>query len=115
MAIRDTLMAHTGGETIPSPHHSTGCAACPSFLFSPPGQGCSTLAARWKRLVQQYTSGIMRGDTVGLSDGTLISRSGSWQKRPHPQHLHALKQASIMASATPFCCCTRQKHLGAER
>src|SRR6266699_2514465 len=35
LAIRDTLVAHTGGETPQSPHHSTGCAARPSLLFSP--------------------------------------------------------------------------------
>src|SRR5881409_3242447 len=37
LAIRDTPVAHTGGETTPSPHHATGCAARPSLLFSPPG------------------------------------------------------------------------------
>src|SRR6266702_7140707 len=66
IAIRNNPVAHTGGETTLSPHNSTGCAACPSLLFSPPGHGFSTLAARWKLLIRQYTSGIMRGDTVGL-------------------------------------------------
>ena len=50
IAIRDTPVAHTGGETTQSPHHSTGCAARPSILFSPPGHGFSTLDARWKLL-----------------------------------------------------------------
>src|SRR5262249_38400927 len=66
LAIRDTPVAHTGEETTPSPHHATGCAAHPSLLLSPPGHGLSTLDARWKPLIEQYNSGIMRGDTVGL-------------------------------------------------
>ena len=66
IAIRDTPVAHTGGETPQSSHNATGCAACPSLLFSPPGHGFSTLDARWKLLIGQYTSGIMRGDTVGI-------------------------------------------------
>src|SRR4029434_10468803 len=43
IAIRGTPMAHTGEETTQSPHHSTGCPAHPSILFSPPGNGFSTL------------------------------------------------------------------------
>jgi hypothetical protein len=66
LAIRDTPVAHTGEETTPSPHHATGCAAHPSFLFSPPGNGLSTLDARWKPLIGQYNNGITRGDTVGI-------------------------------------------------
>src|SRR5215471_12527671 len=66
-------MEHTGKETTPSPHHATGCAAHPSILFSPPGHGFSTLDARWKPLIGQDTSGIMRGDTVGLTWRTLMA------------------------------------------
>src|SRR6266851_8176065 len=51
LAIRGNPVAHTEGETTQSPHHSTGCAARPSLLFSPPGNGFSTLAARWKLLI----------------------------------------------------------------
>src|SRR5205823_3328788 len=51
IAIRDNPMAHTGGETTQSSHHSTGCAARPSLLFSPPGNGLSTRDARWKLLI----------------------------------------------------------------
>ena len=51
LAIRDTPGAYTGGATTPSPHHSTGCAACPSLLFSPLGNGFSTPDARWKLLI----------------------------------------------------------------
>src|SRR4030095_1642566 len=36
--------------------------------FSPPGNGLSTLDARWKPLIEQYNSGIIRGDTVGIGD-----------------------------------------------
>src|SRR6266568_4749334 len=50
-AIRDTPVAHTGGETTQAPHHSTGCAARPSILFSPPDNGFSTLDARGKLLI----------------------------------------------------------------
>src|SRR4030095_1138061 len=39
LAIRDNPVAHTGGATTPWPHHSTGCDAHPSVLFSPPGHG----------------------------------------------------------------------------
>src|SRR5207237_6385801 len=46
LAIREHPVAHTGGATTPSPHHSTGCYAHPSVLFSPPGHGCSTLDVR---------------------------------------------------------------------
>jgi hypothetical protein len=38
--------------------------ACSSLLFWPPGHGFSTLDARCKLLIAQYTSGIVRGDTV---------------------------------------------------
>src|SRR5439155_18952737 len=51
IAIRDTPVAHTGGETPQSSHNATGCAACPSLLFSPPGNGFSTLDVRWKLLI----------------------------------------------------------------
>src|SRR6266446_4231827 len=68
IAIRDTPVAHTGGETTPSPHKSTRCDTRPSILFSPPGHGFSTLDARWKLLIGQYTSGIIRGDTVGIRE-----------------------------------------------
>jgi hypothetical protein len=51
LAIRDTPVAHTGGATTPSPHHSTGCDAHPSVLFSPPGHGFSTLDVRYKLLI----------------------------------------------------------------
>ena len=51
IAIRDTPVAHTGGETPQSSHNATGCAACPSLLFSPPGHGFPTLDARWKLLI----------------------------------------------------------------
>jgi hypothetical protein len=51
LAIRDNPVAHPGGETPQSPHHATGCAARRSSLFSPPGYGFSTLAARWKLLI----------------------------------------------------------------
>src|SRR5215510_1875790 len=71
LAIRDTPVAHPGEETTPSPHHATGCAAHPSLLFSPPGNGLSTLDARWKPLIEQYNSGIIRGDTVGIGSGIL--------------------------------------------
>ena len=37
------------------------------ILFSPPGNGFSILDARWKPLIWQYNSEIIRGDTVGLS------------------------------------------------
>ena len=67
LAIRDTPVAHTGEETTPSPHHATGCTAHPSILFSPPGNGLSTPDARWKPLIEQYNSGIIREDTVGVS------------------------------------------------
>src|SRR5215468_5071205 len=66
LALKDIQVAHTGEETTPSPHHATECAAHPSILFSPPGHGFSTLDARWKPLIEQYNSGIMRGDTVGI-------------------------------------------------
>src|SRR5207302_10445556 len=56
LAIWDTPGAHTGGATAPSPHHSTGCAARPSLLFSPPGHGFSTLDARWK--ARDYAGGL---------------------------------------------------------
>src|SRR5262247_4849238 len=69
LASRDTPVAHTGEETTPSPHHTTGCAAHPSILFSPPGNGLSTLDARWKPLIEKYNSGIIRGDTVGIRSG----------------------------------------------
>jgi hypothetical protein len=65
-ALRDIPMAHRGGETPPSPHHATGCGARPSLFFSPPGPGFSTRDARWKPWIGQSTSGIMRGETVGL-------------------------------------------------
>ena len=61
LAIRDTPVAYTGGETTPSPHHATRGDARPSLLFSPPGHGLSTLDARWKLLIGQDTSGIIRG------------------------------------------------------
>jgi hypothetical protein len=67
IAIRDTPVTHAGEETPPSPHQSTGCAAHPSILFSPPGHGFSTLDACWKPLIGQHNSGIIRGDTVGLT------------------------------------------------
>ena len=51
LALRDNPVAHTGGATTQAPHHSTRCAARPSILFSPPGHGFSTLAARWKLLL----------------------------------------------------------------
>src|SRR5215813_13914785 len=51
IALRDNPMAHTGGETTPSPHHATGCAAHPSTFFSPPDNGFSTLDARCKPLI----------------------------------------------------------------
>src|SRR6266849_1120745 len=51
IAIRDNPVAHTGGETTQSPHHSTGCDARPSILFSPPSHGFSTLDTRWKLLI----------------------------------------------------------------
>ena len=40
--------------------------AHPSLLFSPPGHGFSTLGARWRLLIGQYTREIVGGDTVGL-------------------------------------------------
>src|SRR5262245_235049 len=51
LAIKDTPVAHTRKEMTPSTHHATGCAAYPSILFSPPGNGFSTLDARWKLLI----------------------------------------------------------------
>jgi len=51
LAIKDTSVAHTGEETTQSPHHATAWAAHPSLLFSPPGNGFSTLDARWKPLI----------------------------------------------------------------
>src|SRR2546430_911743 len=51
LASRDTPVAHTGGATTQSPHHSTGCAARPSRLFSPPGNSFFILDARWKLLI----------------------------------------------------------------
>ena len=36
---RDSPVAHTGGETTPSPRNATCCAARSSLLFSPPGHG----------------------------------------------------------------------------
>ncbi len=78
LAIRDNPIAHTGGATTPSSHNSTGCAARLSLLFSPPGNGFSTLDARWKLLIGQYTSGIIRGDTVGLyGRGSVVTGSST--------------------------------------
>src|SRR5215831_17843184 len=51
LVLRNTPVARTGGATAQSPHHFTGCNARPSILFSPPGNGFSTLAARWKLLI----------------------------------------------------------------
>ena len=51
LAIRDYPVVHTGGATPQSPHHATGCAAHPAILFSPPGNGFSSLNARWKPLI----------------------------------------------------------------
>src|SRR5215831_5379733 len=51
LAIYGAPGAHTGEETPQSPHHATGCAAHPAILFSPPGNGFSTLHARWKPLI----------------------------------------------------------------
>jgi hypothetical protein len=51
LALRDHPVASTGGETTPSPHHSTGGDAHLSILFSPPGHGFSTREARWKPLL----------------------------------------------------------------
>src|SRR4029453_9183650 len=51
LAIWDNRVAHPGGGTPKSPPNSTGCAACPSLLFSPLGNGFSTPDARWKRLI----------------------------------------------------------------
>src|SRR3989442_739593 len=66
LTSRDTPVAHTGGATTPSPHHASRGDARPSLLFSLPGHGFSTLEARGKLLIGQYTSGIVRGDTVGI-------------------------------------------------
>ena len=44
--------------------------------FSPPGNGLSTLDARWKPLIEQYNSGIIRGDTVGIE---AIKQSEIWK------------------------------------
>src|SRR5712691_1995553 len=57
LAIRYNPVAHMGGDTTQSPPNSTGCAARPSLLFSPPGNGFSTLDARWVT-VQVVTTGI---------------------------------------------------------
>jgi hypothetical protein len=58
---------------IASPCRVMRC--CPSILFSPPGNGFPTLDARWKLLISQYTSGIIRGDTVGLCSPAPIAHT----------------------------------------
>src|SRR5438034_10581628 len=91
IAIRDNPVVHTGGETTQSPHNATGCAARPSLLFSPPGHGFSTLDARWKLLICQYTSGIMRGDTVGIGDKDKKHRDIGHDEGKRPRILGALE------------------------
>src|SRR5262252_4923012 len=67
-SVWEVCLCRSGHKRVSrtNPHHATGGAARPSLLFTPPGNGFSTLDARWKLLIGQHTSGIVRGDTVGL-------------------------------------------------
>jgi len=69
-----------------------------------------------------YVGMDVHKDTIAVAyvakdhDAEVVSLGTFGTRQCDIDHLiRKLQSASIMASATPFCCCTTQKHLVAER
>src|SRR5712691_11659415 len=65
-ATRDNQWPHTGGETTPSLHIPRDARPASLSYFRLLAMASPQLEARRKLLISQHTSGIVRGQTVGL-------------------------------------------------